>query len=271
MAKVLDVVLAAGALRDALFGKSGQTGDVGRKQFILARHLQLEDAAQAFSAAPASGAESPDYDAAVGRCRGAAKAIEPLSASVDAELNRIGAEADAGVAALQAITAAASASASSWRVRGVLRLRTDPARRDVGVATAGGSPAGGGADPVLSRLAKLFPAEAVSVYTTGAALLHGRDQADPAVPSIWWFPLLVALALIVFRTLATQPSGGGKPQIAAIAAAVISFLLWVVTLGDWFLPGAPPGAQAPLIAGAIGGVWVWVAPLVVERIDGPGR
>lgn len=82
-------------------------------------------------------------------------------------------------------------------------------------------------------------------------------------------PLLLAAALVDFRALATQPAGGGRPQVAAIVAAVVSFLLWVVMLGDSFWPSGTIDDRTRAIAGAVAGVWVWLAPLIVERLDAP--
>ncbi|PTS81873.1 hypothetical protein DBR17_09085, partial [Sphingomonas sp. HMWF008] len=122
----------------------------------------------------------------------------------------------------------------------------------------GGPPTPG--DSYLTQLTKLFPAEIVTIYPAGMALL-ATDKIHA-----WWFALLCAAAMIAVRLLATSGPEGSSPQFVAVIASLISFLLWVVARGDWFLPGPVP-ANAAAVTAACALVWTYVAPAIVNRFE----
>lgn len=141
-------------------------------------------------------------------------------------------------------------------LQGTLRIKTT---QNLQIAGIRDTPR---ADSYLAQLTKLFPAEIVSIYPVGKSLLKAGDL------DVWWFALLCAVAIIVVRFIATTPVEGGRPQFVAVAASLISFLLWIVALGDWFLPGSPPMHAAPITA-AFALIWTWVAPQIVSRFEWP--
>lgn len=141
-------------------------------------------------------------------------------------------------------------------LRGTLRINNAP-----GLADAGN----GGAtqhDSYLGQLTKLFPVEVVSIYPAGIILLKAVEVKT------WWFAWLCVVGIILFRSIATTSKDGGSAQYAAVGVALISFLLWVVVLGGWFLPNdAPPSEKTIAIATAVSLVWTWLAPLIVARFE----
>ncbi|MHC9419808.1 hypothetical protein ACYZX9_14560 [Sphingomonas citri] len=263
MASVSDVVKAAGALRDALFGMSELTEDAGAKQFLLQRHVRLQKAMRDFAASPATADPSSQLDGPLATCRNATVVVVALSPAVPGALDRAGAETDLAVGALASVTKRGVLDG----LRGTLRIGNRRPSGRVGAATAAaaggdGPSASGESGQLLAKVTQLFPAEAVSIYPAGAALLKGEQ-----LPT-WWFALILAGAVGVVRWVATQPRGGGSPQFAAVVAAVVSYLLWVVMLGDWFLPIGDPGERARAVAAALAFIWVWVAPVLVGKLDG---
>ncbi|MDB5725677.1 MAG: putative transrane protein of unknown function [Novosphingobium sp.] len=140
-------------------------------------------------------------------------------------------------------------------IQGALRIKTSRNRAIAGARDATQP------DTYLTQLTKLFPAEIVSIYAAGKTLLANQGEAN-----LWWFALLCAAAILVVRFIGTTPASGGHPQYIAIGASLISFMLWVVALGDWFLPGAIPAHAAPITA-AFALVWTWVAPQIVNRFE----
>ena len=118
-------------------------------------------------------------------------------------------------------------------------------------------------DDYTAQLAKLFPAEIVSIYSLGLTLLN-PDHATGINPSQWWFTLMCAVLIIALRVIATKPKGGGATRYVAVAISVVSFLLWAVSLGGWFLPGAiPEGARLTASLLALG--WTLIAPGIAAR------
>jgi hypothetical protein len=153
-----------------------------------------------------------------------------------------------------------SEDAGGSGLRGALRIERLPPAGAIGAATDPAKPS----DPHLAQLTKLFPAEAVSIYPAGAALLNGAG-VDP-----WWFALLLLVAVVVVRSIATTPPTGGNPQYGAVGAAAISYVLWIVLLGDWLLPIGEPSGVTRASAGALAFIWAWIAPILVAQIDGAG-
>ncbi|MEH3104107.1 MAG: hypothetical protein PGN12_09405 [Sphingomonas phyllosphaerae] len=264
MASVAQVVAAAGTVSDAMYAMSGRALDFDRRQIVLTHHLRLVTVMRDFSASPAHGGDSPTYDPLVTLCRDATTVVGAADPQDDRSLNAALTACDKAAAAIDVATSRTVANAAGeprgkWALRGALRV--GPEGRG-GMAAQGAPGEAGGREQMLAQLAKLFPAEALSVYPAGAAFLRMVD-----VPR-WWFALVVAVAVAWVRWIATQPVAGGRPQYAAVIAAVVSFLIWVVMLGDWILPGNEPTQAARAVAAALALVWAWIAPQVVARVDG---
>lgn len=95
--------------------------------------------------------------------------------------------------------------------------------RKVG-ATRSRSATDDGGDGYGARIAKLIPAEALGLYGAGQAIVP-VDRADGRIV------LAVASVVLtaVIRYQATKDEAG-NPQWKAIGVAVVSFILWVLTL-----------------------------------------
>jgi hypothetical protein len=118
-----------------------------------------------------------------------------------------------------------------------------------GLETPGTSDADGWA----SRIAKLIPAEALGLYGTAVGMVGTSTALNPKV-AMSIVTLACCVVTIMVRLQATRdPAEGRGPQIAAVAIALISFLVWVAALGatgEAVSPfsGLPGVAYAPLIA-----------------------
>ena len=102
----------------------------------------------------------------------------------------------------------------------------------------------------MERLVKLVPAEILAVYVAGrphAAAIHGT------------WPLVCLALLLVIRVWGTHERGKG-PQWSAVAAAAVSFLVWVLAL-DGRILGL---VVSPDLASLLVLVWTTLAPLLVR-------
>ena len=88
----------------------------------------------------------------------------------------------------------------------------------------GGRPAGP-ADPWLTRLVKLVPAEVVAVY------LAGRPLAQERYAAIW--PVVCLALVVIVRAWGTSDRRG--PQWISVLVSAVSFVLWVYAMGGQFL------------------------------------
>lgn len=113
-------------------------------------------------------------------------------------------------------------------IAGSLRLEgPQPRRRSV----VGDAEAGGGDANYYNKLITLFPAEALTLYGIGLAVFGGSTLGA----------LLVCLAILIyFRWEANKPREGGPTDKAAVAVAVISFLLWTTATDPHWLAGLDP-------------------------------
>lgn len=104
-------------------------------------------------------------------------------------------------------------------------------------------------DQYLSRLVKLVPAEAVTLYLT-------FKEIAATWLGIW--ALVCLLVVVAVRTLGNRQSG--KPiQIGAVVIATVSFVLWVYATGGYFLQIQPPASMPGIVSAGIG-VWTFVVP-----------
>ena len=121
----------------------------------------------------------------------------------------------------------------------------------------------GGPDPkYMDALAKLFPAEGVTLA--------------PMVPTIAGSSMLLKIVLVLaivvlivlLRRVATQPDNGGKTDWIAVAVSVISFILYVFTLqvfGSFFGDKPEEVQQHTLLMTFITVIWVAAVPLIPKR------
>jgi hypothetical protein len=116
----------------------------------------------------------------------------------------------------------------------------------------------------VERLVKLIPAEVVSLYVAGRALIQasfpqGGDAAQP-----YWigWTLFCLVAVVIVRAWATSDAALRlKPQWGAVAIATVSFVVWVYSLGDVFRPWP---VWSELAAGLLVLAWTFIAPWLVR-------
>jgi fatty acid desaturase len=112
-------------------------------------------------------------------------------------------------------------------------------------------------NPYLTRLTTLFPAEGLSLYGLAQGLFGGGSQ-DLAIASTI---ILVLLAFI--RFYATRNQKTNKVQWGGIAIALISYVLWVFTVGGNFdFVNADPMKPDAKWATFGAAVWTIIVPLV---------
>lgn len=108
------------------------------------------------------------------------------------------------------------------------------------------------ADSWPSRLAKLIPAEAMAFYGAGQAIVPG-DRND----GLWVLTVACIVFAGVIRYFGTRDDRG-NPQWIAISVALISFVLWVLTLRP---PAGPIDLGKNAFYAALGSlIWVTAVP-----------
>jgi hypothetical protein len=80
-----------------------------------------------------------------------------------------------------------------------------------------------------TRIAKLIPAEALGLYGSAVALIPAASSAR--VGALWVVVLVCCGLTTLLRYRATLDPATRKPQWAAIAISIVSFILWLVALG----------------------------------------
>jgi hypothetical protein len=291
MATHQQAIDAGTALRDALHTAAGD-GSLGthRDDFATLHGLIARNLA-AFTLDPKHGDTSPRYDSFVQKAQRATGLVQRANPGAPPTIQRALSESQAANDALSPITGSAPAAASKagflGALRGSLRIARDQPARTVAKGTAGmatksitkadvavgATTSSAERDPnYYQKLVNLFPAEAVSLYGTGAAIF-----GLASLPVI----LICLLVLVVLRLFATQPEQGGPPQTIAVAVAAISFLLWATALDpqwlSWAIGTLPANASAAQVkqhaavvsdikkyAAFIGAAWVFVAPLLIR-------
>ena len=106
----------------------------------------------------------------------------------------------------------------------------------------------------LERLTKLIPGEVVALYVGGSALIE---------PDRHWLLLIWSLvglvALVALRTVGTRdPATGKGPQWTAITLSIISYAIWIYTLGG---PFAAFGIHDPTIGRLLVMGWTFFIPI----------
>ncbi|HEY2707126.1 MAG TPA: hypothetical protein VGI95_03665 [Caulobacteraceae bacterium] len=88
-------------------------------------------------------------------------------------------------------------------------------------------------DGYLSRLAKLIPAEALSLYGTGVGMISAdASWRETGVRAVAVVCVLLSMGL---RYKLTQ-GPDGRPQWRALAVSLVAFLFWLAALGDQTSP-----------------------------------
>lgn len=99
-------------------------------------------------------------------------------------------------------------------------------------------------DEWSTRIAKLVPAEALGLYGSAVALVPATPHR---IAALWVIVVVCAGLAGIVRYRATRDPLTGKPQVAAIAIALISFLIWLVALGGTASADAGSLAISPIL------------------------
>jgi hypothetical protein len=105
----------------------------------------------------------------------------------------------------------------------------------------------------LERLLKLIPAEVVSIYPIGRALLSGETPQG-----LWAVACLVIC--FVFRSRLTR-GADGRSQWDAVGISCVSFIIWVYMLGS-HIPGLRLPAGYEVLPALIMIAWTTLTPTI---------
>lgn len=110
------------------------------------------------------------------------------------------------------------------------------------------------------RLIRLIPAEIIGIYLTVRGFWMPDTKSTPPARFLNWWPLLCAALLVVSRVWGTRALGGNLQtiQVRAISIAVISFFIWVFSIGDPVF-GLNPD---PRLVSTLLVLWVFLIPTV---------
>lgn len=92
---------------------------------------------------------------------------------------------------------------------------------------------GGGGDAYMSRLVKLVPAEAVTVYPVVMQQANAVTPLDGPRWAVYIAAWTMLLIVVVLRFVATREPGR-SPQWGAVLIAAVSFFIWVHVMGGDF-------------------------------------
>jgi hypothetical protein len=140
------------------------------------------------------------------------------------------------------------------------------------INTAKASPTGGNLPPIdivgieySERLLKLIPSEVLSLYLVVRGLwkvplkLDSPPAQGASLSFLDLWPIICIVLLILLRLWGTRTTRDWKTtQPIAVGISVISFVIWIYTLGDdilgWHLTDIRYAATAAF-------VWVFVIPI----------
>ena len=129
---------------------------------------------------------------------------------------------------------------------------------------AHGGAAGSTLQQYTDRLIRLIPSEVVAAYLAIRGIVEAVAPNDPTAKGFLpWLPVVGVALVILVRSWGTRaPSGAlSTVQVGAVGIAVISFVIWVISLGHPIIMSTP-------IATWVGSVllilWVFVLPYFYE-------
>lgn len=109
--------------------------------------------------------------------------------------------------------------------------------------------------PYIEALAKLFPAEGVTLAPMIPVIAAGSDGITALLV------LAIIVLIVVLRYFGTQPQGGGAPRWIDIAIAVASFLLYAATIQIFGLI-LSPAERHTVLMNFVTVIWVAIVPLI---------
>lgn len=120
---------------------------------------------------------------------------------------------------------------------------------------AAGDETSSGLKDYLERLLKLIPGEVVGIYLIGVGLIPTTYKIPlTTVPGLWgWTGICLVLVLIARAYGTADP----KPQWLAVFVALVSFVIWVYTIGG---PFAASGLYVSWLGSLLVLVWTFLVP-----------
>jgi hypothetical protein len=108
----------------------------------------------------------------------------------------------------------------------------------------------------LSRLIKLIPSEVVGLYLGGSGVI----PQDQQVPLIVW-SLFCLLCVVLSRVYGSSKSGWRDPQWKVVWISIISFLIWIYSLGGVF---RALGIYVPYVGTLLILAWTFLVPFLYK-------
>lgn len=197
-------------------------------------------------------ADKPIFASVFDRCTDATSFGATLTPG-DAAVARYASAVQRAITALQGEQAIAATTRPG--LRGTLRIQS--ARPERATFQPIIEPTAPG-EPYYASLVKLFPVEAVTLYPLAIGIA-GNDTAIRLL-----LIAIISAFIIVLRWFGTQEESGGDADMLAIFVAVISFELYVGSMGGFgSLPGGPDQTRQLLAFITI--MWVALVPFVLRR------
>ena len=107
----------------------------------------------------------------------------------------------------------------------------------------------------MGRLVKLIPSEVLSIYLIGQGVIpQGINIALAA-----WAVVCLLLVFLARAYATSDPSQHQKPQVGAILISVVSFVIWIYTMGG---PFAAYNIWIPWLATLVVLVWTFLVPFL---------
>lgn len=196
-------------------------------------------------------ADKPIFATILDRCTDATSFGASLAPD-DAAVSRYASAVQRAITALQGEQGVVTATRPG--LRGTLRIQSAQPER----ATFRPIEPTAADEPYYASLVKLFPVEAVTLYPLAIGIA-GNDAAIRLL-----LIGVISVFIIVLRWFGTQEESGGDADMLAIFVAVISFELYVGSMGGFgFLPGGPEQTRQLLAFITI--IWVTLIPIVLRR------
>lgn len=128
---------------------------------------------------------------------------------------------------------------------------------DSGGGGGGAAPAGGDAfRNYLDRLLKLIPGEIVGLYIVGSGLI----PEDRPFILVGWF-VFCSLALVLVRVKGTaDPETGLGAQKGAVIISLVSFIIWIYSLGGPFKAFPSLDIHEPTVGSLMILGWTFIVP-----------
>jgi hypothetical protein len=107
----------------------------------------------------------------------------------------------------------------------------------------------------LERLLKLIPGEVVGIYLIGVGLIPAAFVIPrTSLSGLWGWAAVCLVLVFIARVYGTADP---NPQWLAVGVALVSFVIWVYTMGG---PFATSGLYVAWLGSLLVLVWTFVVP-----------